>query len=103
MKVTKEADLSVETEQSSSEWVKLSKLLSLAHLTFPLVMWTSDSVKLACYLGPHQETCAYLIYSPCCSRDFPGRLQRLCVSCMKGPIVFLTGRVMSLRLHLNKI
>ena len=38
MKVTKEADLSVETEQSSSEWVKLSKLLSLAHLTFPLVI-----------------------------------------------------------------
>lgn len=37
---------------SSSEWVKLSKLLSLAHLTLPPAMWTSDSVKLACILVP---------------------------------------------------
>ena len=91
---------------SSSEWVKLSKLLSLAQLTLPLAMWTSDSVKLACVLAPIMKPSAYLIYSPLiyspyCSRDFPGLLQRLCVSCMKGPIVFLTGRVMSL--HLNKI
>lgn len=92
---------------SSSEWVKLSKLLSPAHLTFPHDVDVRQH-EASLYLGPHHETCAYLIYSPliytpCCSRDFPGWLQRLCVSCMKGPIVFLTGRVMSLHLHLSKI
>lgn len=112
VKVTKGAELMRGNRTASSSGrVKLSKLLSLPHQAFPLVIRTSDSLKLAFLSATIMKLSTYLIYSPpvrwsrlpCCSVDFPGQLQGLCVWCIKGLIIFLTQRVMFLHLYLNKI
>lgn len=70
MKLSKERLHTVQVTRQSSVWKQNRVVVGEAQQTafpcpsdFPPYVWTSDSVKLACIMSPHQETCAYHLQS----------------------------------------